>query len=99
MGLGLKVALPVAEVPPATRIAAALTWALPLAEIAALALESTTTSPLTVTEALPEDESAPAAEGSRPKMEGATLTVELAVAECPPTSWIERRTAPEPVRG
>ena len=47
-------------------------WALPLAEMAVLELESTTTSPGILMLALPERVSAPLAVGLSTKMEGAT---------------------------
>src|SRR5262245_45366107 len=63
VGVGWKLALPVARVPPTTWMLAAVTWALPLADRAVVELESTTTEPGMLMLAFPERVRAPLAVG------------------------------------
>ena len=76
-GAGLKLALPLFWTPPCTSITEAVTWALPLAEMAVDELESTTIAPGILMLALPERVRAPPADGSRTKIEGATVIVKV----------------------
>src|SRR5262245_15926163 len=74
-GEGLMVAMPAFWTPPATSMIEAVSWALPLAEIAVVELESTTTAPGILMLAVPERVSAPLADRSSTKTDGATETV------------------------
>src|SRR5689334_22882149 len=70
VGAGWMVGLPLVWTPPCTRIAAAMTEEVPETERALGELESTMTSPGTWRMELPEIDSAPAAVGSRTRIDG-----------------------------